>query len=88
MAAHRCCQENRTMSFPLDDLSPAALETLADLIEERLENPEAGYAAVTWHEAQARRNAERELHAALEDAEMLPRAVYPVAPAARALTLH
>jgi hypothetical protein len=76
------------MSFPLDDLSPAALETLADLIEERLENPEAEYAPVTWHEAQARRNAERELNAALDDAEMPPCAARAIAPAAQALTLH
>jgi hypothetical protein len=76
------------MSFPLDDLSPAALETLADLIEQRLENPEAGYGPVTWHEAQARRNAERELHAALDDAKIPPCVTRPVAPAAQALTLH
>ena len=76
------------MSFPFDDLSPAALETLADLIEERLANPEAEYAPVTWHEAQARRSAERELNTALEDAGMLPRTAHSVAPAAQALTLH
>ena len=35
------------MTFPLDDLSPAALETLADLIEERLEHSQPGPAPVT-----------------------------------------
>lgn len=53
------------MTFPLDDLSPAALETLADLIEERLDNPDSIYASATWHETQARQNAARELQQAL-----------------------
>ena len=35
------------MTFPLDDLSPAALETIADLIEERLDAP-ASLVPVTW----------------------------------------
>ena len=55
------------MTFPLDDLSPAALETLAELIEERLENPQSGPAPVTWHQSQARCSAARELNQALDD---------------------
>jgi hypothetical protein len=76
------------MCFPLDDLSPAALETLAELIEERLANPATDFAPVTWHEAQARRNAERELHTALADAGMPARVAHAIAPAAATLTLH
>ena len=60
------------MTFPLDDLSPAALETLADLIEERLENPATDFFQTTWHQAQARRSAARELNAALDDAGLTP----------------
>jgi hypothetical protein len=55
------------MTLPLDDLSPAALETLADLIEERLENPQLEVAPVTWHQSQARCSAARELNQALDD---------------------
>jgi hypothetical protein len=57
------------MTFPLDDLSPAALETLADLIEERLDNPDSGYLPATWHETQARQNAARELQRAMTQEE-------------------
>jgi hypothetical protein len=62
---------NRTMTFPLDDLSPAALETLADLIEERLDNPDSAYAPITWHQSQARQNAARELRQAIEEENLL-----------------
>jgi hypothetical protein len=62
---------NRTMTFPLDDLSPAALETLADLIEERLENPDSAYTPLTWHQSQARQNAARELRQAIEEESLL-----------------
>jgi hypothetical protein len=57
------------MSIYLDDLSPAALETLADLIEQRLENDQSHLAPVTWHQAQARQNAVRELSQAMADAD-------------------
>jgi hypothetical protein len=66
MAPIVAARKNRTM-FTLDDLSPAALETLAELIEERLENPEAGFAPATWHQSQARSSAARELNQALDD---------------------
>ena len=55
------------MTFSLDDLSPAALDTLADLIEERLDNPHDEVAPVTWHQSQARCSAARELNQALDD---------------------
>lgn len=58
------------MSIYLDDLSPAALETLADMIEQHLENDESHLAPVTWHQAQARQNAARELSQALMDADL------------------
>jgi hypothetical protein len=58
------------MSIFLDDLSPAALETLADLIEQRLENEDSHLAPVTWHQAQARQNAVRELSQALVEADL------------------
>jgi hypothetical protein len=58
------------MSIYLDDLSPAALETLADLIEQRLENPDSHLTQVTWHQAQARQNAARELSQALLEADL------------------
>ena len=59
------------MTYPLDDLSPAALETLAELIEERLENPDAGFEAATWHQTQARQNAARELRQAITEENLL-----------------
>lgn len=59
------------MTYPLDDLSPAALETLADLIEERLENPEAGIEPATWHQTQARQSAARELRQAIAEQDQL-----------------
>jgi hypothetical protein len=59
------------MTHPLDDLSPAALETLADMIEERLENPESGFEPATWHQTQARQNAARELRQALVEENLL-----------------
>lgn len=58
------------MSIYLDDLSPVALETLADLIEQRLENEESHLAPVTWHQAQARQNAAREFSQALLEADL------------------
>jgi hypothetical protein len=76
------------MKLSLDDLSPAALETFADLIEERLENPDDGFAPATWHESQARRNAERELNTAMDDAGPGCPAARPIPQSAGALTLH
>jgi hypothetical protein len=69
-AYYRCHKDHRTMSIFLDDLSPAALDTLADLIEQRLENAESHLDPVTWHQAQARQNAVRELSQALMDADL------------------
>lgn len=57
------------MSIYLDDLSPAALETLTDLIEQRLDNEQSHLDPVTWHQAQARQNAVRELSQALAEAD-------------------
>jgi hypothetical protein len=59
------------MSIFLDDLSPAALDTLADVIEERLANTDSHLDQVTWHQAQARQNAARELSQALRDADLV-----------------
>jgi hypothetical protein len=59
------------MTISLDDLSPAALETLADLIEQRLEDPESYLAPVTWHQAQARQSAARELSQVLREADLI-----------------
>ena len=76
------------MSIYLDDLSPAALETLADLIEERLENDQSQVTPVTWHEAQARQNAVRELGQAMADADptWVPSPTGPTAD--QSLTVH
>lgn len=76
------------MTFPFDDLSPAALETLADLIEERLENPDSAFAPATWHQAQARQNAARELRQAIEADDMPWWPAGEVASTADARTLH
>jgi hypothetical protein len=59
------------MTNPLDDLSPAALETLAELIEERLENPESGFEPPTWHQTQARQSAARELRQAIVEQDLM-----------------
>jgi hypothetical protein len=75
------------MTFPLDDLSPAALETIADLIEERLDAP-ASLVPVTWHQAQARRSAARELISALDDAGMIQMSMRQDLLNATAITLH
>lgn len=76
------------MTFSLDDLSPAALETLAELIEERLENPHSGFEPATWHQAQAQRSAERELNAALDDAGRLQLRARRIPAEAGSATLH
>ena len=76
------------MTFPLDDLSPAALETLAELIEERLEDPHPGPAPVTWHQSQARCSAVRELNQALDDIFLASWATGRPVLADRAPTLH
>lgn len=73
------------MTFPLDDLSPAALETLADLIEERLENPDSAYRPLTWHQSQARQNAARELRQVIEEECLL---CWPRRDLADAIALH
>lgn len=75
------------MTFPLDDLSPAALETIADLIEERFDAP-ARLVPVTWHQAQARRSAARELLSALDDAGMIQMSMRQDLIDATAITLH
>jgi hypothetical protein len=59
------------MSIFLDDLSPAALDTLADVIEERLADTDSHLDPVTWHQAQARQNAARELSQALRDVDLV-----------------
>ena len=59
------------MTNPFDDLSPAALETLAELIEERLENPESGFESPTWHQTQARQSAARELRQAIAEQDLM-----------------
>lgn len=59
------------MTISLDDLSPAALESLAELIEQRLDDNDTYVEAVTWHQAQARQNAARELSQALRDAALV-----------------
>jgi hypothetical protein len=76
------------MTFPLDDLSPAALETLADLIEERLESPHGDLAPVTWHQSQARCSAVRELNQALDDIFLASWAAGRPIHASAAPTLH
>ena len=76
------------MTFPLDDLSPAALETIADLIEERLDRPAADIVPVTWHQAQARRSAARELMAALEESGMIEFSFRQALLESTAITLH
>lgn len=59
------------MTISLEDLSPAALEAIADLIEQRLENDESYLESATWYEAQARQNAARELSQVLRDANII-----------------
>lgn len=76
------------MTFSLDDLSPAALETIADLIEDRLENPDADFVPATWHQAQARRSAARELLAALDDAGLIGPSIRQDILDSIAITLH
>lgn len=53
------------MSISLADLSGATLDCLADLIEQRLENPDAVLAPATWQQAAQRDDADRELVEAL-----------------------
>ena len=76
------------MTFSLDDLSPAALETIADLIEDRLEKPEADFVPATWHQAQARRSAARELLAALDDAGLIGLSMRQDLLTSTSVTLH
>jgi hypothetical protein len=59
------------MTISLDDLSPAALETLAGLIEQRLDDKDAYLEPVTWYQAQARQNAARELSQALRGSALV-----------------
>jgi hypothetical protein len=76
------------MTFSFDDLSPAALETIADLIEERLDAHATDLVPVTWHQAQARRSAARELIAALDDAGLIQMSARQDLLDATAITLH
>ena len=76
------------MTFSLDDLSPAALETIADLIEDRLDQPDADFVPATWHQAQARRSAARELMAALDEAGLIDMSIRQNLLASTAITLH
>lgn len=75
-------KEYPDMSIPLADLSPTTLDCLAELIEQRLEDPEAMLLPATWQEAMARDDADRELVAALHAAGLgtVARALMPPAP--------
>lgn len=76
------------MRISLADLSPATLEYLAEMIERRLQDPEAALGPETWHEAVRRENAERELSLALVDEGMAKPVNLPGTASAVSASLH
>jgi hypothetical protein len=76
------------MSLSLDDLSQSTLDCLADLIEQRLENPDESLVPATWQDAVARQNAAADLHEVLCESGLIWIAAAPAPASSASLSLH